>query len=48
MTSPVDIRPDQLEIVQEILLKHLPARKGLGLREPRQLDHQGLQTWTWP
>ena len=25
MTSPVDIRPDQLEIVQEILLKHLPA-----------------------
>ena len=25
MTSPVDIRPDQLEIVQDILLKHLPA-----------------------
>ena len=25
MTSPVDIRPDQLEIVRDILLKHLPA-----------------------
>ena len=25
MTSPVDIRPDQFEIVQAILLKHLPA-----------------------
>ena len=25
MTSPVDIRPDQFEIVQDILLKHLPA-----------------------
>ena len=25
LTSPVDIRPDQLEIVQDILLKHLPA-----------------------
>ena len=25
MTSPVDIRPDQLEIVQHILLKHMPA-----------------------
>ena len=25
MTSPVDIRPDQLEIVQDLLLKHLPA-----------------------
>ncbi len=25
LTSPVDIRPDQLEIVQNILLKHLPA-----------------------
>ena len=25
MTSPVDIRPDQLEIVQDILLRHLPA-----------------------
>ena len=25
MTSPVDIRPDQLEIVQDILLKHLSA-----------------------
>ena len=25
MTSPVDIRPDQLETVQDILLKHLPA-----------------------
>ena len=25
MTSPVDIRPDHLEIVRDILLKHLPA-----------------------
>ena len=25
MTSPVDIRPDHLEIVQDILLKHLPV-----------------------
>ncbi len=25
MTSPVDIRPDQLEIVQDILREHLPA-----------------------
>ena len=25
LTSPVDIRPDQLETVQDILLKHLPA-----------------------
>ena len=25
LTSPVDIRPDQLEIVQDILHKHLPA-----------------------
>ncbi len=43
MTRAVDIRPDHLEIVQGNLREHLPVDvTGLGVREPRQLDQEGL------
>ena len=48
-TSPVDIRPDHLEMVQDILREHSARRnQGLGVRQPRRRGRRRtLQTSTW-